>query len=224
MKAPDYIIPATADSKDLELIDKVYNKEHLLLKNNAKFALGIVTGDNRRRLLQAPSFASEPIFRGKDIEHFRFLAPQFHIEFQPAVYQQVAPLELYRRPKIVYRFISDKIVCALDSSGRLLLNSANLFIPTFDYPMETIVALFNSKLYTYLYRKRFHSKKVLRSHLESFPLPLISEEQHARFKNIHDTIVIAGHRHDELDQTVYTVFDLTSREIGLIDPPAVDFP
>ncbi|NLM21220.1 MAG: N-6 DNA methylase [Peptococcaceae bacterium] len=213
----NFIIPATASNVDLDLMNKIYSCKHLLLENNAKFALGIVTGNNKQHLLSRPTPNSEPIYRGKDIDHFKFLNPVFYLEFNPDKYQQVAPLELYRQPKIVYRFIADKLVCALDKQGRLLLNSANLFIPTLDYPLETIVSLFNSKLYTYLYRKMYYSKKVLRNHLESLPLPLLNSKQHALLKEIHDNFYIYKDSQESLNHAVYSFFDLTVQEIRLIE-------
>ncbi len=223
LREPDYIIPATASNRDFDLINKVYNKEHLLLKNNAKFALGVVTGNNGKHLLTKPSANTEPIFRGKDICRFRFCQPVFHIEFNPTIYQQVAPVVLYRQQKITYRFISDRIVCALDSKDRLLLNSANLFIPTLSYPLETIVTLFNSKLYTYIYKKMFHSKKVLKGHLESLPLPLLNAEEHSRLKSLHDRFIINEVNHNEkaayndLNKFVYSLFCLSNEEADIIE-------
>jgi len=217
LKEPDYIIPATASGNDLFLIDKIYRKKHLLLKNNALFGMGIVTGNNRKHLLPEPCAGSEPIYRGQDILPFRFQPPLFHLKFEPSVYQQVAPLQLYRQPKIVYRFISDKLICALDRESRLLLNSANLFIPTLDYPPETIVALFNSRLYTYLYRKMFYAKKVLRSHLERLPLPVLSRAEHTQLKSLYDKLAAAENCFRDLDNFVYTLFDLQPEEVLTVE-------
>lgn len=217
LQKPDYIISATASNADFDLIKKVYDKKHLLLKDNAKFALGIVTGNNDKHLLQNPSGESEPIFRGKDISPFCFNSPELFIEFNPTIYQQVAPVELYRQKKIAYRFISDKLVCVLDSENKLLLNSANLFIPTLDYPFETIVILFNSKLYTFIYRKMYHSKKVLRSHIESLPLPLLSDSEHQSLKILHDKYKAGNINIPELNQSVYLLFSLDAKEIDIIE-------
>jgi len=217
IQAPDYIIPASATVEELKVIEKIYKKKHLLLKGNAKFALGVVTGNNKNHLQREPRENSEPIFRGKDIRPFQFSPPEFYIHFNPDIYQQVAPVEMYRQKKIVYRFISDKIICVLDSENRLLLNSANLFIPTLDYPLETIIALFNSEPYTFLYRKIFYSKKVLRSHLESMPLPILSAEEHLIFKTLHDKYLTDNSDLSELNRAVYGIFDLSSDEIQIVE-------
>ncbi|MDR1099421.1 MAG: N-6 DNA methylase, partial [Treponema sp.] len=165
---PDYIVSATSSSQDTLLMEKIYNIKHITLENDTIFALGIVTGNNKKYLLDKKTKTAEAVFRGKDIEKYTFLAPVYFIEFQPELYQQTAPVEYYRQKKIAYRFICDKLVCALDDNNALLLNSANLFISE-KYPMETIVSFFNSDIYTFIFRKKFHSKKVLKSHLQSLP-------------------------------------------------------
>jgi hypothetical protein len=44
--------------------------------------------------------------------------------------------------------------------------------------METIVSFFNSVIYTFIYRKKYHSKKILKSHLQNLPLPVLSPDTH----------------------------------------------
>jgi type I restriction-modification system DNA methylase subunit len=174
---PDYIVSATSNTQDVLLMEKIYNTEHITLKNNTLFALGIVTGNNKKHLLSQKTENAEAIFRGKDIEKYVFSAPEYFMEFQPELYQQSAPLEYYRRKKIAYRFISDSLICVLDTNKSLLLNSANLLVSEY-YPMESITAFFNSVIYTFIFRKKFHSKKVLKSHLRDLPLPVLSADVH----------------------------------------------
>jgi type I restriction-modification system DNA methylase subunit len=146
---PDYIVSATSNEQDTFLLEKIYSTEHINLQNDTVFALGIVTGNNKKYLLDKKSENVEAVFRGKDIEKYKLLEPEYFIKFQPELYQQIAPIEYYRQKKIIYRFICDKLVCVLDNNNALLLNSANLFISK-KYPMDTIVSLFNSDIYTYI--------------------------------------------------------------------------
>ncbi|MCL2184368.1 MAG: N-6 DNA methylase [Treponema sp.] len=180
---PDYIISATGKRQDALILDKIYSTEHTTLFD-AAFALGIVTGNNKKYLLKEKTKISKPIFRGKDIEKYVLSKPIYYLDFKPELFQQTAPEEYYRQEKIVYRFISGKLICALDKDGNLLLNSANLFISN-NYPMETIVSFFNSDIYTFIFKKKFHSRKVLKSHLKSLPLPILSNETHQYIKKLY---------------------------------------
>jgi type I restriction-modification system DNA methylase subunit len=170
---PDYIVSAASDSRDNLLMEKIFKTNHITLQSDTIFALGLVTGNNKKHLLNKKTEKAEAIFRGKDIEKYIFLEPEYFIDFQPELYQQIASVEYYRQKKVAYRFICDKLVCVLDNGNALLLNSANLFISK-KYPMEIIVSFLNSDIYTFIFQKKFHSRKVLKAHLQNLPLPILS--------------------------------------------------
>ena len=186
------------------------------LKDNATFALGIVTGNNKKYLLQTKIENSEPIFKGCDIFPFKMDQEKMYIQFTPEIFQQVAKEAFYRSKKIVYRFINSRLVCAIDTKNFLLLNSANLFIPKNNYPFETIVCLFNSNIYNFVFQKKFHSTKVLRNHLESLPLPEFSNETHKELKKLHDKFVDGEFIQSELDKKIATLFNFSNEELKYI--------
>lgn len=182
-----------ADSKDdEELLNHLYEHPHITLKDNAKFFLGIVTGDNDKYISTNPEKFSNPlpVYRGKNVRPFVLVpsAPPEYIDFIPQSFQQCVASETFNQKKIIYRFISDRPVCAISTSAEIILNSANAFIPACNYPWETIVSLFNSELYAKVYKLRFNSVKILRSHLEQLPLPLLTKEQHEQIKSLYDQI------------------------------------
>jgi len=218
--APDYIVSATSKTQDNFIIKKIYDTEHIKLDSVAIFALGIVTGNNKKHLIKEKTIKAEAVFRGKDIDKYKFLTPRYYLEFQSNLYQQVAPVEYYRQPKIAYRFISDKLVCVLDKENNLLLNSANLFISK-NYPMETIVALFNSDIYTFIYRKLFHSKKVLKSHLQSLPLPILSKKTHGFIYNLYNETFSNKNKdaslfQDKIDEIICNTFSIDEKQYNYI--------
>jgi hypothetical protein len=83
---PDYIVSATSNDQDTFLLEKIYNTKHINLQNDTVFALGIVTGNNKKYLMDKKSENTEAIFRGKDIEKYKFLRPEYFIEFNPNFY------------------------------------------------------------------------------------------------------------------------------------------
>ena len=212
---PDYIIAATSSNVDANILNKFFTSEYTTLAKETDFALGIVTGNNTKHILERRTDKSEPIFRGKDIVPYGYVDPVCFIEFKPETYQQVAPVKYFRTRKIVYRFICDKIICALDDSKSLILNSANLFIPN-NYPMETIVCLFNSDIYTFIYRKKFHSTKLLKAHLQSMPLPNYSYEEHSKFLDFYSKIVNRRIKQEDIDFEICKYFRLTTEEYQYI--------
>lgn len=149
------------------------------LKGRAEFALGIVTGNNAKHLLKQREDGSEPVLRGSDIERFRIKEVASFIRFAPENYQQVAPVERYRAPeKLLYRFVGAKPVFAYDDRQRLTLNSCNIVIPEVEgMDMRYIMAVFNSSVIEFWHRRVNHSMKLLRAHIEAFPIPEATQEQ-----------------------------------------------
>ncbi len=175
LKNSGRVFDIDTSAEDAEVIDEIFGHRHVTLKGRADWALGIVTGNNDALLRPGRGGGGwEPIWRGRNVEHYFPGEPESSIRFVPDRFQQAAPEWKYRsREKLIYRFISKRLVVAYDDAGRLTLNSANCILPKRgDYPAKAVLALFNSSLYQFLFQKRYASIKVLRGHLEGMPLPL----------------------------------------------------
>ena len=206
------------DDKINEIIKKIYDHPYITLGDNpasCDFALGIVTGDNKRFIQHEKTVRNEPVYRGKNIMPFYLTPSEEYIELNPEVLQQTAPEKYYRARKIMYRFISDHIICCISENGELPLNSANVLIPKNDYPLETIVILFNSKLYSFLYKNKFDSLKILKSHIIQLPLPVLTTEQHAKFKKLYDEIISSEKNAAEYNASVKKADDEVFRIFGI---------
>ncbi len=200
---------------DARVMDRVYGHEHVTLAGRADWALGIVTGDNGRFLLPRDAGEGcEPVYRGRDVGHYFFGEPECYIRFSPGRFQQSAPERKYRSPeKLVYRFISKRLVVAYDDRGSLTLNSANILVPRGDeYPVKAVLALFNSALYQYLFQKKFSSIKVLRGHLEQLPLPVWTGSVMKDLVSLADGVLAGRIAREEVDEFVMAHFGLTATE------------
>lgn len=155
------------------LVRELLAVPHRTLAGHAEFMIGIVTGDNRRLLHPVPAAGMEPVWRGSGVQPFRFGRPAGYLKFDPAAFQQTAPVWKYRAPeKLVYRFVGGKLVVARDDRQRLTLNSANAFIPSLPgIGAGRLAAWLNSRLANAFFRARFHELKILRWHLETMPIP-----------------------------------------------------
>lgn len=163
----------------------------LYLKDNAIFALGIVTGNNKALISDTKTDANEMILRGSNLKKFCFEESGSYIEFTPNLFQQVAPTEIYRaKEKLLYRFISKCLVFSYDNKQTLSLNSANIVIPTFsNLSIKYVLAILNSSVINFFYMKKFNSIKVLRQHLESLPIPRPSSEDENTIVRLVDCIL-----------------------------------
>src|SRR3989344_5798967 len=214
----DFIFDIHASSFDAEIIDKVYKTKNTTLENKADWALGIVTGNNNKFIVDEPKEGFEPIYKGKDVGKFILKNPLSFIQFAPEKFQQVAPIEKYRaKEKLIYRFISKNLVFSYDNKRRLTLNSANIIIPKIpDYPIKVIAALLNSSLYQFIFRKKFSSIKVLRSHIEQMPLPLWSEKILSNIIKLADKTIENKNNFGVLDDYIMEKYALSLKEINYI--------
>lgn len=210
----NYSFMSICNSEANELIDKFFAQEYITLKDNADWALGIVTGNNQKYLSDVMKVGFEPIYRGKDVLPMHLGTPAQFIDFKPVSFQQVAPEWKYRaKEKLIYRFISDKLVFAHDTQGVLTLNSANICIPKIaGMDMRSIAALFNSKVYNYLFKVLFNTHKVLKSNLEVLPIPIDFLDGDSKIMKIIKAEFKGGVRNCALDEYLMNYFKLTPRE------------
>lgn len=217
MTSCNNIFDINISPEDQRIIEKVYSREHINLKGVAQWALGIVTGNNKNFLRSECVEKSEPVIKGKDIFPFSIKESESFIVFEPEKFQQTAAEHFYRhREKLVYRYISNRLIFACDREGRVTLNSANILIPEIDgYSPEIIMGFFNSDLYQFIFQKKFSSVKVLRSHIEELPVPFLSKDEK---KRLSDAVSLAGSTGEitSLNEVVYKIFRLSSSEIDYI--------
>lgn len=170
---PKTIINHQVNASTAELIEHLYSGSHISLKTHATWALGIVTGNNRKHLANNPDEDRIPVHRGTDISDTGLAAATHFVTKDFKQLQQVASSDIYNaKEKIVYRFISSNLCFYCDTQQSVFLNSANMFVlePTFALNHRQLTWLLNSKLMNWLFQNLFNTHKVLRSDLESLPI------------------------------------------------------
>ncbi|MBQ4548012.1 MAG: N-6 DNA methylase [Bacteroidales bacterium] len=170
---PKHILNFHIDERESEVVRKLFSKPYVTLKDNASWALGIITGNNNRLCQKENREGLVPIFRGKDIFKDKIAEPTLFIDANLEGCRQVADIDCYKaKEKIVYRFICNNIVCHCDTEQRYILNSANLFILNDDFPLShnQVADLLNSDTMNWLFRCVFNTHKILRSDLELLPI------------------------------------------------------
>ncbi len=210
----NYKPPFISSKNDLYILEKVMSVASFNLAEKCRFGLGIVTGNNDLHLKTVQSEGFEPIFRGKDLQAFGFSAPKNYIAFAPEKLQQVAPIELYRAPKICYRFISDNLITVADFEGVLVLNSVNFFAPIAPIlnekkAIKALSAFLNSAAATFIYQCFFKAVKVLRSHIEQIQIPLCFYENIEELSFFYDAAAAGKDVKDELNCLVWRMYGIS---------------
>ena len=200
-------------------IDKIQSiKNPAYLRGQAKFALGIVTGDNKTHMKKERTEGCEIVLKGSDIFKYEIRPSGHYIHFTPEQFQQVAPDEMYRaEEKLLYRFIGETLAFAYDDRQTLSLNSCNILIPEIPgLKIKYILAILNARTASFYCLKRFHSVKHLRSHIEEIPIPIINEEKQQEIIN-KVNLLLCGEGamkelYDNLDEKIMDLYCLTEDE------------
>lgn len=215
-RAKGEIVLEQLSSVEESIIQKLESRRHDDLKHS-KWALGIVTGDNKGKVKKERDIGLEPVYAGKQVHPFKLMNGTSYISFVPKEFQQCAKEELFRAPeKLIYRFIAKYPIVAYDDKQCLCLNSANILIPDVDgLSVKSVAALLNSTLYHYYYTVKFSDIKVLKGNLQELPFPKLTESQDEELCNLVSSIQSSDYSAEyqqKLDNTVYSIFSITPIE------------
>lgn len=208
-----------------ELIDTVSHLNNAVyLKDNAYFALGIVTGDNKKYITNKKTTNNEIVLKGKDISKYKIGIPNNYIEFMPSEFQQVAPIQMYRaKEKLLYRFISNKPIFCYDDNQLLSLNSCNILIPNIKgMNIKYILAILNSSVSTFYISKKYNSIKILRSYIEQLPIPKAATSEQNKIINLVNKIMISNDKeviekiYNEIDDLIFDLYLLNMEQRNYI--------
>ena len=184
---------------------------------HSQWALGIVTGDNKKKVKKEIKPGLEPVYSGKHVKPFFLEETAAYILFEPETFQQCAKTEYFRAPeKLIYRFIAKYPIVAYDDRQCLCLNSANILIPDIDgIAVKSVAALLNSTLYHYYYSMKFSDIKVLKGNLQALPFPKLTPEQDCELSDLVTTLLSEGYSNEyqqRLDKAVFSIFGITPTE------------
>ena len=233
-------IVCTGDKKRTVEIKTVYETENLIFNllsdddlsivrilkgrgkyslQNSTWALGVVTGDNKGKLFSEWQEGMEKIYTGKEIQPYVLRPAKKYILYNRANLQQVAKEEIYRSPeKLVYKFISNKLVFAYDNSASLFLNSANILIPNIpSMSIKTVMAFLNSSLFQFMYIKLFGEVKILKGNLIELPFPEISAAEDERLASFVDELLGGDNtKREEIENYIFSIYGLTDEQITYV--------
>ena len=129
---------------------------------------------------------------------------------------------MYRaKEKLLYRFISEVPVFTYDNQQTLSLNSCNIVIPEIDgLEMKYILAILNSSVAAFFISKKFNSVKLLRSHIEQMPIPVVSADVQAAIIKKVDRIMNSSENisglYEDLDSDIMNLYQLSENQATVI--------
>ena len=195
---------------DLSIVKIVKDRGRYSLQNST-WALGIVTGDNKSKLFPECHEGMEKIYTGKEIQPYVLRPAKNYILYDRA--------NLHRAPeKLVYKFISNKLVFAYDNNASLFLNSANILIPNIpSMSSKSVMAFLNSSLFQFMYIRLFGEVKILKGNLIELPFPEISAADNEKITSLVDEILGGNStKQEEIENYIFSVYGLTDEQITYV--------
>lgn len=172
-KQPKSIFNFATRPEEMDIIEHLRGHPHITLQDNASWGIGIVTGHNKTLCRHSPIEGDVTVYRGSDITKTALKTPKLYLNPDLTLYRQVAPHTLYHaKEKLIYKFISNRLVFYHDTEQRLILNSANMLVLNDNFPLtqSQLCFLLNTELMNFIFQKTFATRKVLRSDLETLPI------------------------------------------------------
>jgi hypothetical protein len=168
----NYIFNVNYNKTKEALFDKIEKNSTNLEKLGSHFFLGIVTGNNQYFLKEVPpDYEHEPILLSRDVKAFIISPAQYYIHFDKNSFQQVCPKSNFRKPKLVYKFISKKLVFAVERAGQYMLNNLNgIYLDNNEISLEYLAGILNSNLLNDYYQYKFRALRVLKGNLNKLPI------------------------------------------------------
>ncbi len=196
-KNPKRVINFWATQEDMNRVEQILSTPHSTLNKGAKWGLGIVTGDNKRHCSSTQNKEFDVgVIRGNDITKEGIAPAKIFINKDLTRYQQYAPRDIYdAQEKLIYKFISKRLLFCVDREQRYPLNSANCVVLSkeFGATSQQVADLLNSEVINWLFERLYHSHKILRGDVETLPLHIdyfkyfttFDEEQYCKYLGIN---------------------------------------
>ncbi|MDP2586309.1 MAG: TaqI-like C-terminal specificity domain-containing protein [Candidatus Komeilibacteria bacterium] len=222
------------------ILEKMKQGSELLGKIALNY-IGIMTGGQKEMISDSPIFKnSKPILSGKDIFKWFYIDRGNYVNFDKEKIHSNDNEKVYLSDKkILLRKTGKEFTACLDTKKFFTIQSLyNIVIKDKDVQEEYLLALLNSKLFTYIYSQFFITNKevfpyVKRRHLDQFPIKKILPDEQRSFTDLVEKISeiakLPEYKNNsaeqakvkdlehQIDTLVYKLYDLTEDEIRVVE-------
>jgi len=149
-----------------------------------------------QKIFTADKQVSEEYLRcvnGKDFNRYHFLqVPKMFLKYGEWLAEPRSSAPFFDDEKIIIRQTSDTLICHLDTNKWINLNNVyNVGRCRKDVSLRYVLALLNSKLFTFIYQSIAQEKgklfaEVKKVYLEKLPIKIISFDEQRIFSNLVD--------------------------------------
>lgn len=222
------------------------NNKYSPLKDYCRVVAGVATGNIRNKLVLDKPIDEKclKVLEGKNIEAYYKKWTGKYVNYNRNIiksckgeYATFMRQEFIENPKILIRQTAHEIIAAYDEERYCLLNTLySLVVQNKNLEIKYVLAVLNSKLMSFLYHSLIQEKgrlfpQIKIFHIQNLPLAVPSKSVQNEICNTVDEIIhIKRSTKDEkkyryeqyiellniLDHKIYSIYELTEKEIDLI--------
>ena len=187
-KTPENRFVYGKSKEDNNLFKKVKQNSELL-KNIIDVRNGIATksGKNNFISINQENEKYKKLLEAPELFRYGFQWSGNYINYDREVLHRPRKEETFLSDKILIQRVSSRLICSFDNEQFYTFNSVNnLVLINEDYDLKYIIAVLNSKLIDYFYRKNYsldasYTITVTKQNLDSIPIPIVSIESQNPF-------------------------------------------
>jgi len=223
-KMPFGIFPFVFDNKRINAFNKLLSIPFKPLGSYLTITRGFECGKNdssigqgKYRFINAESIKSYHLSVDEDI----FCSPDFTKTSKYKTY------DVFKAPKLVTKFCSNKIQFALDDIGYCNTNSVYNCSSNNENDYKFLLGILNSKAITFWFNTAYLNidnifPHIQKNQLESIPIPVVNPEFRCLIENLSSEILSGCceivSTMEKIDRLVYHLYGLTYDEVLIIDP------
>ena len=199
---PFNMINTEVNNTDLAIFEKI-NKNSVALEEFINITRGVECGKNDKSVSDKKT--DFKLLRGGDVKKYRVDYKDLYIKFDERDEKKFKNINLYTSDKILVRRVGNDLIATLDHDGYIVLNTVYCCLPKNNTSLSFIVAILNSKLISYWFKKTFVLNDKLFPYVRKSQLNLIP------IKKIDGT--------KKINQLVDKILNLTKSDDYLQDQP-----
>jgi len=178
----NYIFSIYKNSKDYDIIEAI-EKCKSKLSEIININNGIVTGNDKIFISnKKENDFYKPTLRGKDFKRYSILIPQIYVNYDKSKLLRARDENIFlAKEKLIMQMINTDFVLTYDNQNFYNLGTTYAITNKSQYNIKAILAILNSKLITYYYKKKFTNNSTLTNAISTqnlflIPFPEIKNE------------------------------------------------
>jgi len=237
-KMPFFIFPFTLSKTTVDLLIKI-SEGNNKLSQFVSIIRGYEFGFNHRAVSNKKCMNNYKLIRGENIGRYHIQFGGFYLDKKLLNQKDAKEIDMFLPPKLVTRFVSNDLIFAYDNVGYHNTNVVyNIHFLTDQIELKYLLALLNSTLLNFWFKKSFLNEDMLFPHiqknqLEVIPIKIIDNTEKQKLINVVDKILTITKDDDylqneikqkkvkeyekQIDGLVYKLYDLNLEEIEVVE-------